>query len=116
MTNLKNNVFIYNFEGCLMATRETIEELVDRAIDELLSKQDGPGDDLKKRRPRPFRYLTGKEAQTELEKLATQSSVMKDEMRPNIVDEKFCILGMGDVSTIENVLKKHEASKIIKNK
>ena len=116
MTNLKNNVFIYNFEGCFMATRENIEELVDRAIDEVLSRQDGPGDDLKKRRPRPFRYLTGEEAQTELENLAAQVSVMKEESRPKIVDDKFCILGMGDVSTIENVLKKYEGSKIIKNK
>jgi hypothetical protein len=116
MKNIKNNVFIYNFEGCLMATRETIEELVDRAIDEVLSKQNGPGDDLKKRRPRPFRYLTGEEAQIELENQMQQFSVMKEDLSPKILEDKFCVLGMGDISTIENVLKKHEASRLFKNK
>jgi len=116
MKNIKNNGFIYNFEGCLMPTEETIEELLDRAIDDVLSKHEGPGDDLKKRRPRPFRYLSGEEAQTELENQAQQVSVMKEVLRPTIVGDKFCVIGMGDVSTIENVLKKHEASRKFKDK
>ena len=99
-----------------MPTEETIEELVDRAIDEVLSREEKPDEDIKKRKPKPFRYLTGEEAQAELANQTTQISVMKEESCTKIVGDKFCILGLGDIETIENVIKKHEASKQFKEK
>ena len=97
-----------------MPDEESIEELVDRAIDEVLSREEKPDEDMKKRKPKPFRYLTGEEVQIELSNQTNEISVMKDESLPNIVEDKFCILGLGDIETIENVLKKHSASKQIK--
>jgi len=94
-----------------MPTEESIEELLDRVINEVLSKEEKPNEDIKKRKPKPFRYLTDEEAQVELAKQSIQSSVMKKESKLKIFEDKFCILGLGDVETIENVLKKREVSK-----
>ncbi len=99
-----------------MPTEESIEDLLDRAIDEVLSEEKKSQEDIKKRRPKPFRYLTRDEAQTEFENQKTQISVMKEESKPEIFEDKFCILGLGDIESIENVLKRHEASKIFKDK
>ena len=99
-----------------MPDEESIEELVERAINEVLSREEKPDENIKKRKPKPFRYLTGEEAQIELSNQKTEISVMKEESVPNIVEDKFCILGLGDIEKIENVLKKHEASKQFKEK
>jgi len=72
-----------------MPTEETIEELVDRAIDEVLSREEKPDEDIKKRKPKPFRYLTGEEAQAELANQTTQISVMKEESCTKIDGDKF---------------------------
>jgi hypothetical protein len=99
-----------------MPDEESNEELVNRAIEEVLSREEKPDEGIKKRKPKPFRYLTGEEAQIELSNQKTEISVMNEESLPNIVEDKFCILGLGDIETIENVLKKHEASKQVKEK
>ncbi len=94
-----------------MPTEESLEELLDRAINEILTREEKPNEDIKKRKPKPFRYLTDEEAQAELAKQSIQLSVMKEESKPKIFEDKFCILGLGDIETIENVLKKREVSK-----
>jgi hypothetical protein len=94
-----------------MPTKEYIEELVDRTIDEILKNKGKPEDEIKKRQPKPFKYLSDEEIQIELTNSLSRFSVMKDDSRPNIVDDRFCILGLGDVETIENVLKKHSITK-----
>ena len=99
-----------------MPTEESIEELLDRAIDEVLSKNKKPEEDIKKRRPKPISYLTRDRTQTEFANQETQISMMKEESKPEIVEDKLFILGLGDVEVIENVLKKHEVSKITKDK
>jgi hypothetical protein len=94
-----------------MPTKEYIEELVDRTIDEILKNKGKPEDEIKKRQPKPFKYLSDEEIQIELTNSLSRFSVMKDDSRPNIADDRFCILGLGDVETIENVLKKHSITK-----
>lgn len=98
-----------------MQNNETIEDLVDRTINEAMQKHDIEVDEVKKRRPKPFRYLTDKEEiKAELEKISTVS-VMKATGAPRVVDDKFAILGLGDIQTIENVIKKHEISRSFKD-
>ncbi|MDH7507604.1 MAG: hypothetical protein QHH15_07485 [Candidatus Thermoplasmatota archaeon] len=104
-------------EGIDMQSDETIEDLVDRLINESMLKNDIEDDEVKKRKPKPFRYLTDKEEiKAELEKIATVS-VMKTSNAPKIFDSsRIAILGLGDVKTIESVLKKHEISRKFKEK
>ena len=92
------------------------DELIRRAIDEALAKVDSRDEDLKKRKPKPFRYLTDKEdIQAELSRQETTPvSVMQDTPAAKIVEDKLAILGLGDVETIENVIKKHQASRKFK--
>jgi len=92
-----------------MATDKKIDEIVDKAIDEALENSD---EEIKKRRPKPFRYLKKEEIQDELSPAEPVSiSVMKEPTTPQIVEDNYAILGLGDIETIENVLKKHKASK-----
>ena len=97
-----------------MQDDETIEDLVDKTLNEAMVKHEIEDDDVKKRKPKPFRYLTDKEEiKAELEKVAT-FSVMKAPNAPKVFDDsRITILGLGDTQTIENVIKKHEISKKI---
>jgi len=92
------------------------EELINRAIDEVLSKAESRDDELKKRKPKPFRYLTDKEdIQAELaSEENTSVSVMDESPAAKIFDDRLAVLGLGDIETIENVLKKHQASRKFK--
>lgn len=101
-----------------MPAEEAIDELVDKAINEALSRSDKDSEEVKKRRPKPFRYLTEKEEiKAELgPDVPTPISVMKESPAARIVDEKLAILGIGDIETIENVIKRHEASKKFREK
>jgi hypothetical protein len=96
-----------------MSTEETVDELVDKAIDEALVKSGIDSEEIKKRKPKPFRYITNQEeVQTELtSEEETLISVMKEPTTAEIVEDKLAILGVGDVQAIENVIKKHEASR-----
>lgn len=96
-----------------MSTEETVDELVDKAIDEALAKFDKDSEEIKKRKPKPFRYITGQEeikAELTTEE-ETPVSVMKEPTTAEIVEDKLAILGLGDVQAIENVIRKHEASR-----
>jgi hypothetical protein len=99
-----------------MPTKETIDELVDKAIDEVLAKSDKDSEDIKKRKPKPFRYLTNdEEIQAELSpEDETPVSVMQESSTTKIVKNQLAIIGLGDVDTIENVIRKHEASRKFK--
>ena len=94
-----------------MPPDETIDELVDKAIDKALFKSDSE-EEIKKRKPKPFRYITKEEIQAELSNQEPESiSIMNAAATPQNVEDNMAILGLGDIETIENVLKKHKASK-----
>ena len=94
-----------------MQDDETIEDLVDRTLNEAMLRHDLEDEDVKKRRPKPFRYLTNKEEmKAELEKITTVS-IMRATSAPKVVDDRLAILGLGDIQTIESVIRKHEISK-----
>jgi hypothetical protein len=94
-----------------MTNDNKIDELVEKVIDEALENSDND-EELKKRRPKPFRYLNKEEIQDELKPEEQSSvSVMKETATMQIVEDNYAILGLGDIETIENVLKKHKASK-----
>lgn len=101
-----------------MPNEERVDELVDKVIEEALAKSDKDSEDIKKRKPKPFRYLTNKdEIQAELTPEGTsQVSVMKESPSTKIAEENWAILGLGDLETIESVIKRHEASRKFKEK
>jgi hypothetical protein len=91
-------------------------ELIDKAIDEVLARAESRDEEIKKRKPKPFRYLTDKEdIEAELSKEEALSvTVMSDSPAAKIVEDKLAVLGLGDVETIENVIRKHQASRKFK--
>ena len=99
-----------------MPSDEEVDDLVERAIDEVISRAESRDEEIKKRRPKPFRYLTDKEdIEAELsEQERNHVTVMGDSPAANIVENKLAILGLGDVETIENVIRKHQASRKFK--
>ena len=100
-----------------MSDEEAVDELVDKAIDEALAKAGRDIEEIKKKRPQPFRYLTNEEEiQAELSQQETPASVMKESPTAKIVQDQLAILGLGDVDTIENVIKRHEATRKFKEK
>ena len=101
-----------------MSAEETVDELVDKAIDEALDRAGRDSEDMKKRKPKPFRYLTDEEEiKAELTpEEETPASIMKEPNVPNVVEDQLVILGLGDVDTIENVIRKHEASRKFREK
>ena len=92
------------------------DEMINRAIDEVIAKAESRDEEIKKRKPKPFRYLTDKDdIQAELSKEEiAQISVMEESSAAKIVDDKLAVLGLGDVETIENVIRKHQASRKFK--
>jgi len=95
-----------------MSTEETVNDLVDKAIEEFLNKSDSDNEEIKKRKPKPFRYLTDeKEIKEELRNEETPVSIMSESQTIKIANEKLAILGLGDIDKIENVIRRHEASR-----
>jgi len=94
-----------------MSLNRNIEELVDRLLTGLDADEE-----IKKRRPKPFRYITDKnEIQAILSEGNQQEiTVMKTSARHKIVDEQLAVIGLGNVETIENILRKHQASRKLK--
>lgn len=100
-----------------MPSEEAVDELVDKAIDEALARAGRDIEEIKKKRPQPFRYLTNEEEiRAELSSGKTLSSVMKESQTTKIVQDQLAVLGLGDVDTIENVIRRHEASRKFKDK
>jgi hypothetical protein len=99
-----------------MPDDETVEESTEKVINQVLSKNDLSDDEIKKRRPKPFRYITDedeikKELDDELDK-----TVMIDTGQPNITANQWKILGFGDMQTIESVIQKHQITRRFKEK
>jgi len=94
-----------------MSTEEKVDEIINKLIDEALAKSEKDIDDIKKKKPEPFRYLKNREEiKAELSQ-QTSISIMKKSTSTKIFEDKLAILGLGDIDTIENVIRKHEASR-----
>lgn len=68
-------------------------------------------DDIEKRRPKPFRYVsTLDDEPSEKEIESAEFSVMTDEMiqSKNLQESFESVVGVGNVDAIETVLRKHE--------
>lgn len=87
---------------------------IDDLVDEILKKSDTDRE-IKKRKPKPsFRYLTDEEEiRSALLDEEKQISFMKNPDRVELFNEEIFKVGMGDVKTIENIIKKHETSRKI---
>jgi hypothetical protein len=93
------------------------EDEIDKAIDEAINKVIPDQEEVKKRKPKPFRYLTDSdEIKAELsQEKVTPPSVMKSPDQPKIIENDIFIVGMGDIETIENIIRKHEMSRKFKD-
>jgi hypothetical protein len=80
-----------------------------------LSRTELDIEDVKKRKPKPFRYLTKEEIKVELREQSEKITTMK-EPKTQIFDNKIAILGLGDIEKIENVIMRHQASRKFKGK
>ena len=92
-----------------------IDNVLDEAIDEVISSSEKNENDLKKRRPKQpsFRYLTNDEIKEELDKASFDTiTVMKPATSPKIVADEVFALGIGgDMQTVEDIIKKHQTSR-----
>ena len=97
----------------MMSDEEKVDELVDKAIDEALARSKKNIDDINERKPKPFRYITDQEEiKAELSSFQKPPlSVMKAPSSTEIFEGNIAILGLGNIDVIENVIKRHEASK-----
>ena len=90
---------------------------IDELVDKVLAKHKNEDDDGKTDIPKPFRYITDEEIQQELktEKLVPVSVMtFSEKIRTPDIDQDLFTIALGDLDTIESVLKKHEI--IRKNK
>jgi hypothetical protein len=106
---------IWFLDGNEMPQINSIDELVDKAINEAQNRTKLDIEDIKKRKPKPFRYLTKEEMEVELKEQSNIFTMMK-EPKTQIFDDKIAILGLGDVDKIENILRRHQVSKKFKEK
>lgn len=85
---------------------------IDDLVDEILKKSDTERD-IKKRKPKPsFRYLKDEEEiKSALMDDKEQISFMKNPTKKELFNEEIFKVGMGDVETIENIIKRHEVSR-----
>lgn len=98
-----------------MSPINSIEELVDKALEEAFNKIEVDIEDIKKRKPKPFRYLTKEEMEVELKKQSENITTMKAP-KIQLFDNNIAILGLGDIEKIENVIMRHQASRKFKGK
>ena len=93
-----------------MALYESIDDLVDEII-----KKSDTDKDIKKRKPTPsFRYLTNEEEiKSALNEEEKQFTFMKNPNKKELFNEEIFKVGMGDVKTIEDIIKKHEVTRKI---
>ena len=95
----------------------TLEELVDKAINDAMLKNDSKDEDIEKRKPKPFRYLTDEEIKKEfsIQNLGP-ASVMKTNQTPIIIENDINIISLGNVNAIENVINRHHKIRMMKEK
>ena len=67
-------------------------------------------DDLEKRRPKPFRYISDLSELSDIDE-PLSASVMNtnsEEMVKKLMEQFDSVVGVGDVNAIERVIQKHE--------
>lgn len=93
----------------------TDDELIDRAIDEAISRATDTEEEIKKKRAKQpsFRYLSDEESRVELDKENIEHiSIMTPPETPKVTVDDFFILGMGgDIHKIEDIVRRHKESK-----
>ena len=95
-----------------MGIYQSIDELVDEIL--IKNNESETNKDIKKRKPKPFRYLSEKEVASELFNQDSSISVMKNPDKNVIFNEDIFQLSMGDTKTIEDIIRKHEVSRKIR--
>lgn len=90
-----------------MTEEDNYDNFIDKAIDEALQRSDPSDEDIKSRKPKPFRYITNQEELKETLSLTHQKTVMKRPDAPKIVDNQWKILSQGDNETIEKIVRRH---------
>jgi hypothetical protein len=93
-----------------------IDELVDRAIEGATKLSDSNDKEIENKKIKPYRYITD---ETEIKNALLKSnlestSTMKTSHKNKLLAEEWCIIGLGDVETIEQVILKHEISRKFK--
>ena len=95
----------------------TLEDLVDKAINEAILKSESKDEDIEKRKPKPFRYLTDEEIKKELSiNSFGPASVMKSNHTPMVIKNDINIISLGDVNAIENIISRHQKIRMIREK
>ncbi len=94
-----------------MGLYTSIDDLVDNIL-----KNSKTDKEIKKRKPKPsFRYLKDEEEiKSALLEEEKQITFMKDPNKKELFNEEIFKVGLGDVKTIEDIIKKHEVSRKIK--
>ena len=93
-----------------MTEEDSFDELIDRAIDEAINRSESSDEEIKKRKPKPFRYIIDQEEIKKELDVSNQKTVMKGPNNPKIIDNDWQILSLGDNETIENVVRRHIVS------
>jgi hypothetical protein len=67
-------------------------------------------EELEKRRPKPFRYISDLSELSDTDEPLSNSvmNTSSDEMVKKLMEQFDSAVGVGDVTTIERVIKKHE--------
>ena len=98
----------------------TDEELVKKAIDEALERFEIRDEHIKRRKPQQpsFRYLSDEESKAEIEKETIERvSIMTNPDTPKVTVDNAFIMGMGgNMTIIENIVRKHQESRKFKEK
>ncbi len=90
-------------------------ESIDDLVDEILNKSQEKPDEIKKRRLKPFRYINDEnEIKSILSEGEKQTTFMKNPNKKELFNEEIFKVSMGDIKTIEDIIKKHEVSRKIK--
>jgi len=72
--------------------------------------EDSDKDDLEKRRPKPFRYISNLSEVYEEDELITETvmATKSDTTVKKLMEQFETVVGVGDMNTVERVLQKHE--------
>ena len=85
--------------------------LIGMVNEDIENDPNGPDNDIERRKPKPFRYISQLEEVTEenIDQPITHSVMTNEQLTSEKLRENFeSTLGIGDISTIEHVVKKHE--------
>jgi len=89
-------------------------ESIDDLVDEILNKSKETDAEVGKAKDKPFRYLKNKKEIESALSEEKQITFMKNPKKKEIFNEEIFKVGMGDIKTIEDIIKKHQVSRRIK--